>query len=237
MEFNIDINTTCDGHVHILDLAKDFDQYASDDYTGNDKYKYDLSATLNVITKVTTKDMSLMDVLLNDHTSELDKSTFKLQEDGYYMVTHIVLPTVKWLEQQSNLDQYRAIYVTDGKKVYKVNGQNLEECTIKELIEINSEDTTLFKCVIDVVYTGNLQECYFNYCSQIFNSLLSKCAPTSHDASFARDFIWMTINIIDYLVCNKQYMEAQRIIETFNTCNGFCKQYTDKKKCCCCEQS
>jgi len=32
----------------------------------------------------------------------------------------------------------------------------------------------------------------------------------------------MTLNIIDYLVGFKQFLEAERIIEQFKTCGGFC---------------
>ena len=32
----------------------------------------------------------------------------------------------------------------------------------------------------------------------------------------------MTLNIIDYLIGFKQFLEAERIIEQFKTCGGFC---------------
>jgi len=39
-----------------------------------------------------------------------------------------------------------------------------------------------------------------------------KCEPMDIDY-FPRDFLWMTLNIIDYLVRYGQYLEAQRILE------------------------
>ena len=48
------------------------------------------------------------------------------------------------------------------------------------------------------------------------------CEPHGVDY-FPRDFLWMTLNIIDYLIGRCQYMEAQRILEEISYCGGFCK--------------
>jgi hypothetical protein len=39
----------------------------------------------------------------------------------------------------------------------------------------------------------------------------------------------MTLNIIDYLVGFKQYLEAQRILEMFQKCGGYCKDFSITK--------
>jgi hypothetical protein len=68
-------------------------------------------------------------------------------------------------------------------------------------MERNVEGTTIKKCKVEVFFTGHLQECYINYSKKIFNDLLSKCGPTNYNSDlYARDFIWMTLNIIDYLI-------------------------------------
>ena len=161
MEFSIDIKTTIDGEITVLDLAKDYRQYMEEDViegTSHDIYKYSESATLNTIIKISTKDATLLDVLLDDHSSEIDSCTFKVKDDGYYVVDHIVLPTLKWLDNTTEdfLEYYDTVYVTDGEKVYKAIGKSLEECTVREILERNSENTTIMKCKIDIVYTGNL---------------------------------------------------------------------------------
>lgn len=222
MEFSIDIKTTTEGGITILDLAKDYRQYLEDVINPTpDKFEYSKSATINAITKVESDKLTLMDVLVNDHSSDVDCCTFKVESDGYYVIDHIVLPTIEWLHSTEFLAEYDVIYVTDLDKIYKsTDGVDLEECTIKEVIERNPEGTTIQHCKVDLVYTGNLQCNYYHYCSTIFNGMLSKCNTADNSDTFARDFIWMTLNIIDYLVCSKQYLEAQRIIETFNKCNG-----------------
>ena len=122
-----------------------------------DKFEYSKSATINAITKVESDKLTLMDVLINDHSSDVDCCTFKVKSDGYYVIDHIVLPTIKWLHSTEFLAEYDVIYVTDLDKIYKsTDGVDLEECTIKEVIERNPEGTTIQHCKVDLVYTGNL---------------------------------------------------------------------------------
>lgn len=228
MEFNIDICTQPDGLIIIRDFSKEYGQYLSDDVdiqVSHEALKYKHTATLNCITRVTSKSISLVDVLLEEHVeNKLDAAYFRIDKDGYYIVDHIVLPTFDWLKEapEECFNEYDTIYVTDKEKLYKIVNNELVECTIKEVMERNIEGTTLMKCRIDVFYTGHLQECYINYCKKVFNSF-NKCVPTDRDYdTYARDFIWMTLNIIDYLISFKQYLEAQRLLEMFNSCNGFC---------------
>jgi hypothetical protein len=170
-----------------------------------------------------------VDVLLEEHVEDkLDEAYFRVDKDGYYVIDHIVIPTVEWLIEapEECFEHYDTIYVTDREKIYKVVENKLEECTIREVMERNCEGTTLRKTKLDVFYTGHLQECYINYCKKVFDSV-NECAPNSRDYdTYARDFIWMTLNIIDYLISFKQYLEAQRLLEMFQTCNSFCN---DKK--------
>lgn len=235
MEFSIDLITNTNGQITILDLAKDRNQYLDNSLSEEDKYtkyKYAESITINVLTKVTTESISLLEVLSCNHSNDTDACTFKVSDDGYYVIDHIVLPTRAWYDSFGDRDYFSDIYITDGKEVYKLNGDTFEECTIKEIMERNPEGTTIKRCKVDIIYTGNLQQCYYQFCSNIFENVLDKCAPKID--TFDRDFIWMTLNIIDYLACSKQYLEAQRIIEMFTKCNGFYNITNVKRPSCGC---
>lgn len=228
MEFSIDIHTTVSGEIIIEDFSREYGQYLDEDLevvTSYDYYKYSQSATLNCITKVSIDSVTLVDVLLSEHTEELDSCTFNVTKDGYYIVEHIVIPTIEWWNEASEeyKEYYETIYVTDGESVYKEVDGELEECTIKEIMSRNIEGTTIKKCRVEVFFTGHLQECYINYCKKIFDTLLGQCKPHETDNDiYSRDFIWMTLNIIDYLVGFKQFMEAERLLTMFKTCGGFC---------------
>lgn len=235
MEFSIDIHTSMNGEIIIEDFSKEYNQYLDEDASvvySYDEFKYSQTASLNAIIKVETKKITLIDVLLDDHTEDLDSVTFHVDADGYYTVDHLILPNMEWYETSSNdyREYYETIYVTDGEKVYKEIDGTLQECTVREILERNIEGTTIQKCRVDVFYTANLQNCYIWYCKQIFENLLNACANGKYnDLLYARDFIWMTLNIIDYLVGFKQFLEAQRILESFQHCGGYCKDFSITK--------
>ena len=71
MEFSVDIHTNLNGQVIIEDFSKEYNQYLDEDLevvNSFDYYKYSESATLNCITKVSLNNITLLDILLNDHS-------------------------------------------------------------------------------------------------------------------------------------------------------------------------
>ena len=250
MEFDIDIHTGLNGSITIEDYSQEYAQYYPENQIIQEygRYKYSECKTLNVIIKINTGKVTLMDVLLHNHDQleedplnpgtylyDLEKSEFTVKQDGYYNVNHIVLPTMKWfnntyLVQDSEYrSAFEAIYVIgDDNKLYKFVNEEFVECTVKEILERNHEGTTIEKCIIDVFYTGFLQMCYINYCRKLFQKLTKNCnyacAPeNTKELTYARDFLWMVLNTIDYQISFKQYMEAQRVLEMTNYCGNFCK--------------
>lgn len=250
MEFSIDIHTGLNGKVTIEDYSNEYDQYFPEDQMIQEygRYKYSECKTLNVIMKVNSNRIALKDVVIHEHNQlvedpmnpgvflyDLEVTDFTLSQDGYYNVNHIVLPTVDWYNNTYLLqdEEYRkafvGIYVIDeDNKLYKLTESGFIECTIREIVERNHEGTTIQKCIIDVFYTGFLQMCYINYCRKLFQKLTKgcnyACAPEDvKELTYVRDFLWMVLNVIDYQISFKQYVEAQRILELTNHCGSFCQ--------------
>lgn len=250
MEFSIDIHTGLNGNITIEDYSNEYDQYFPENQIIQEygRYKYSECKTLNVIMKINSGKVTLVDVLLHDHDQlvedpmnpgefiyDLEKTCFTLQRDGYYNVNHIILPTIDWynntyLQQDAEYQKaFEGIYIIGvDNKLYKLTKDGFVECTVKEIIERNHEGTTIQKCIIDVFYTGFLQMCYINYCRKLFQKLTKgcnyACAPEdTKELTYIRDFLWMTLNVIDYQISFKQYMEAQRVLEMTNYCGGFCQ--------------
>ena len=250
MEFDIDIHTGLNGKIIIEDYSQEYDQYFPENQITQEygRYKYSECKTLNVIMKIDSGKITLVDVLLHDHDQlvedpttqgnylyDVEKVEFTVKKDGYYNVNHLVLPTMEWFNNtylaQSN--DYRSAFSTiyvidDDNKLYKYIDGKFIECTIKELLERNHEGTTIEKCIIDVFYTGFLQLCYINYCRKLFAKLTKGCnyecsQDDVKDLTYIRDFLWMTLNTIDYQISFKQYMEAQRLLEMTNYCGSFCQ--------------
>lgn len=250
MEFDIDIHTGLNGKITIEDYSLEYAQYFPEDQVIQEygRYKYSECKTLNIVMKVNSGKITLVDVLLHDHDQKeedptnpgtylygLESSEFTVKKDGYYNVNHVVLPTMTWytntyLTQGEDYQKgFETVYVIDvDNKLYKLTNDGFVECTVKEIVERNHEGTTIEKCIIDVFYTGFLQMCYINYCRKLFAKLTKgcnyACAPEDvKDLTYARDFLWMVLNTIDYQISFKQYMEAQRVLEMTNYCGGFCQ--------------
>lgn len=250
MEFDIDIHTGLNGKITIEDYSQEYDQYFPENQIIQEKgrYKYSECKTLNVIIKINSGKVTLVDVLLHDHNQlvedpmnpgsyiyDLEKTEFTIKKDGYYNINHLILPTMDWFNNtySKQSDDYRSAFeniyiIGDDNKLYKQSDDRFVECTIKELIERNIDGTTIEKCIIDVFYTGFLQMCYINYCRKLFQKLTKscdyRCVPEDVEyLTYARDFLWMTLNTIDYQISFKQYMEAQRVLEMTNYCGNFCQ--------------
>ena len=153
MEFDIDIHTGLNGKITIEDYSQEYDQYFPENQIIQEygRYKYSESKTLNVIMKINSGKITLVDVLLHDHDQlvedpmepgnylyDLEQTDFTVKRDGYYNVNHIVLPTMDWytntyLEQD---DEYRKAFETiyiigSDNKLYKYTEEGFIECTVK----------------------------------------------------------------------------------------------------------
>jgi hypothetical protein len=109
MEFNINVNTNLPGKVIIEDYSREYDQYFSENSViQNPKYyKYSESKTLNILTKIdSNENEEIINMLIHNHDQlipdpldsnntiyDLEKSIIFLNQDGYYKIHHIILPT------------------------------------------------------------------------------------------------------------------------------------------------
>lgn len=221
--------------LRITDVTQETDQYIPEDLVEGKyskaryfNYRYSETCTINIVYYHSAEKDELFKTIYTPHCSKLDEIEVKLPKDGYYEVVHIILPTVEWLQnkltdEKFDLSTYSSIYVTDGQRVYKYYDNTLTECNIKEIVLINSENTTISRCFKDFFCIWFLQNCYVNLSKKVLSNTTSKCKNSNlSDAIFDRDFVWMTLNVIKYYIEFNQLSEAQNILEEVNSCNGFC---------------
>lgn len=130
-----------------------------------DKFKYSQSNSINVLLRTNTDKVTLLDVLLDQHDQDKETTIFDVDRDGYFTVTHFVLPTTSWIDAQLNsvnslLENYDTVYYVRDSKIYKKPVEKVfietksyrytlgveKEVTIRELLERNVEGTTIQKC-------------------------------------------------------------------------------------------
>lgn len=204
------------------------------------KFKYSETITINVVELNKVNETKVTDVAVSLHESDMDESHIPIKTDGHYRIYHVILPTKEWLDNiietdKSFLEFYDRVYVADEKGIYKYSNDNIESATIEEIIMQEVTDKTTISMAIKEMFSiCQLWKCYVNICQNLFDSDLNKCTNKSSDLDtlkFNRDFVQMTINVLQYYVAKEQLEEAERLLEQVEGCNSVCSQsFTVKGK-------
>lgn len=225
-----------DNKIRITDITQDSNEYIPENiqitlpYNQNNKFKYSETCTVNIIQYNSTTEQTIVGTIFSPHCSYLDEAYYTMSKDGYYTITHLILPTTEWLQnelqkEESILDGTMGIYVTDGDKIYHYFNNELNIVESQIMIEINDEDTTISRVSVDTFSICYLYKCYIDLCKQILNNLNIRCIGNNDNLrqeTFNRDFLWMSINIIKYHVEFDKLLEAQRLIEKLDKCGSLC---------------
>lgn len=252
MNFHIEVKTSIGGIIDIIDRSKDFNNYVSEneDVYPLNNFKYTQCVTIDLLKKIEmpkSEDEDKPNVYvvghyLNDHKNDCNVSEFEVNKDGHYVNRHLAIPTLEWFNNcpKEILETYERVYVVKDDKLLMLpkGSEEWVSSDVEGLIE-NLCGTNIQYADIDFFYLGNLEECYMNYCKDILYGMMqgckiNKCKPIDNsDKIYARDFLWMVINVIQYLIDMDQFREAQRILEQIDYCGGFCKNVNSDEKCSC----
>lgn len=227
----------------ITDVTQDSDEYIPESVTSVEQYykecrfKYSETNTVNIIELQKETSSEVSDPIITDHESYLDEAHYILPKDGYYVIHHMIIPTIEWYETEkkkqekgweSIFDTDLKIYVSDCENIYfyDTSKKELINKTKEEIIQVNPEGTTISKIIIERFYIQYLYDCFIALCKRIFNRVNLRCIDKSNlgDLRFKRDFIWMSLNVIKYNVELGQFLEAERILEELNYCGGICNE-------------
>lgn len=157
---------------------------------------------------------------------------YKSKKDGWYTISHIVIPKLSWFTSINKQ------YITDGtyylydnttasftKAIKNESLISYEENIDPYLIYVALENPTVIGVEEEIFIIGRLEKCFEDKIkSIIYGNLYTKCQTTKNrDTIFRdRDVIWMTLEILKYLIRYCKYSEAERILEMVDSCNGFC---------------
>lgn len=205
------------------------------------RYKYSDTVTIDVIVKVTLDSTDILTTLVSPHTyldrngntviTHLDENYYQAESDGYYQIYHLILPVYnenfgngdnfKKLLKEEEFVYYSAAYEKNLVTFYKYYYN--DEKVVKESISTECMLKVCNLTVLDTFVICNLTDCYISLSKSILNNCNFRCIQDNdEDATFKRDFVWMTLNVIKYLVEKGDYLEAERILEKVNYCGGFC---------------
>lgn len=246
--FKICKNGACG--ITISGLEKDNDEYLNEEdiIISTRNYAYSHTITLNVLTSIQsngTESTKEIDIVLHE-VDCIDESDMEMPIDGLYKISHIILPTEVWLKyildrDVSALSAYNLIYIYNEslKTFQKYTNSALVDIDIEEILSINAvppinitdKTSTIIRGDKNTFCTCYINECFYKLCTNLLTVLPNKCYNKLDDIKsliYNRDIIWMTLNVIKYLLELKQFYEAQRILEETTFCGGVCKDIVKK---------
>lgn len=248
MNVYFEIESVSGCSIRIKDTTQLYKEYLSETsntYIRLGKFKYTDCYTVNIISYRSSTNTKVLNTIITPHTSDgltmhLDEVYYNLDQDGYYIIDHILVPSIQWYEKlvseyNSTLNEYVSIYLSDGQKLYKVKDGKYEEVKSLEIREVNTEYSTISRTSQSFFSTCYLHNCYIQHCNDIFGTMFNKC-HTPQINSFNRDFVWMALNIINYYVECNLLNKAQKLLEEIYGCGNVCKhpKSSTKSKCSCC---
>lgn len=251
MNTTFDIATTQDCMLVIQDTTQSYDEYLEEDsnnYIRPGRFKYSDTFTVNVIKYVSSEESevdnmggTIKEVIITPHLKDenythCDEATYSLQVDGHYIIDHLILPSVdciKYLiiEEFPVLAEYQYIYATDGIQFYKFINNEAIVVPIEEILNINSEITTISRASQDTFSLCIMHHCYLSLYKQKFDQLMSKKCITKNDVNnLDVDLLWIALNTIKYNVEFGFLTQAQRTLENFTRCYTICGTSTNNNK-------
>lgn len=236
MELKIKVCTAASCKVMINDETEVGNKgYLPEDstVTVKDRFKYSDTISIDLLQHNKSDGPKLQIPIYSLHNTEAKQVTLPVGFDGWFTVMHLVIPTKDWFDREhsketgSALPLYDVVYYSDGTHLYKYVDGESEEATITELVERNPVGSTISKTCENYVSICFLNKCYVSLCQRILNDRgFSECVSKNTvdpDLIFRRDYVWMAINVIKYMVQFEQLAEAERIIEQIGGCNGLCE--------------
>ena len=197
---------------------------------------------VDIITLEKTTGPELVAEVFTTPGTTLNEIALPMGMDGLFNITHLTIPSYDWYKKESEnpyntLKNYREIYVSDCSKIYKlVNNEWQEVDPLIFTTNIDLNKTTVFKQQKFYFLTWYLWKCYVYLSQQVITRKLQKnkttagynafkidkIEPEDEDLIYQRNFIWVTLKVIQYLVEKCRLEQAQAILEKVESCKGFC---------------
>lgn len=197
---------------------------------------------VDIITLEKSTGPELIAEVFTEPGDTLNEIPVPLGMDGLFNIVHLTIPPKAWYEKQlknryNNLAKFREIYVTDCNKILLLDeGEWIEIDPLVFTTNIDLKQTTIFKSQKFYFSTWYLQKCYLYLSQQVINDKyrnnvtpmgynklkLNKLDDTNKDIVYQRQFIWVTLKVIQYLIEQCRLEQAQSIIEKVESCKGFC---------------
>ena len=134
------------------------------------RFKYSDTVSIDVLQHNKTNNPEISVPVYTLHDKEISPITLPIGFDGWFSVYHIVLPSEDWFirekdkQEGSSLSLYDVVYYSDGNGVFKYIDGEVSSVELEEVIERNSEGTTISKIDKNYVSICFLKKYYISLC-------------------------------------------------------------------------
>jgi len=168
------------------------------------------------------------------NTLKADK-VFELPRDGFYHYQKIIVPV---RDHRGSSDVY-----SDGVNLflYDEDGEHeIDFTTAFDYVnDVNTGNAFWFDDYVFSIY--NLIKCYvLTEKQRIANWLKNNCKADCDIVSSINtkaDILMAAVTVLTYLISNRQFLEAYRLLNGLRTCNSLCEDFIDDIKGCGCGKS
>lgn len=207
------------------DLVQVVDKSEYDCSVFPDKFSYTNTVSINYLQKITSDNSKIKQVFVSEH-DEKEETVFKILEDGYYRVSHIIVPTKEWIESTSieKIVKFEKVYFYMDGEIYEYNFRNKQGVRVDPIILLGVCDlkTNIFYSEEDFVSIYNLKNCLIEFINNKFNNL--KCDQSKDNLLNIRiKYLQMLYNVLDYNISCGNLLEAESLLEDFSQCYDICK--------------
>lgn len=188
--------------------------------TAKYRFEYGDTASIDVfkLNKTTGETLTPHIIRLRDG-SEQDVPLITLESDGWFTAIHVVLPTEDWVMRETSKDGsiirvYSVVYYTNGSDIYKYADGKSSRISIEELLDAETEDTTISKVSADYVSICYLQSALNESYQKIMEERMYN--GSCHIDACEANRLTALVNLVKHYVRWGQLAEAERVIEKIN---------------------
>lgn len=248
LSFNIESNCGCEIIITETTPLYGVDGYlqaTTKDAFSTSQFRKQESKTLVRLKKM-PKEQGDLDKHIEYKVLEGNKAKFTNQEDGWYKLEAITLPTLSYIKKIKKPWNTIYYYVSDNNRIYHydfkdaksddyigvdvTNSLPVEQMFsyLERAREEFSNRFFAFGFITDYFSICNLLRCYINYINMIFKNMCGNVCISKEnfksDTVYKRDLVKMALDIIKYLVMCGRYEEANRLLTQMYECNGLCNK-------------
>lgn len=249
LSFNIESNCGCEIIITETTPLYGVDGYlqaTTKDAFSTSQFRKQESKTLVRLKKIIPEEYEDFAGHIEYKVLEGNKVKFTNQEDGWYKLEAITLPTLSYIKKIKKPWNTIYYYVSDDNRIFHYDFKNAKSddyigvdvtnslpveqmfSYLERAREEFSNRFFAFGFITDYFSICNLLRCYINYINMIFKNMCGNICISKEnfksDIVYKRDLVKMALDIIKYLVMCGRYEEANRLLTQMYECNGLCNK-------------